>query len=195
MSITHALRAVLVSLPIAAAATACGGAGSSSAARATAPTASSDPSCPVAVAGTSVTVEDTDSGAALVFVTTGDATEVRRRVEAMAKMHNDHHGAMGALPDGGGAQGHDMAGHAGHDMSGKGSVSGHAGHGGGDPGAGAHAGHAGGMITVHSKASVEDGTGAAKLVLTAAPADVARLQTELRAHAKHLATGSCAMGH
>jgi len=69
-----------------------------------------DPSCPVSVPGTSVTVEDTDSGAALVFVTTGDVAELRKRVAAMAKMHNEHHGAMGALPDGKDAGG-------GHDMS------------------------------------------------------------------------------
>ena len=153
-------------------------------------TSTADPSCPVEVPGTSVTVEDTDQGAALVFVTTGDLTEVRRRVAAMAKMHNDHHGAMGPLPDGtdagGGHAGHD--GHTGHDMGG------HAGHAmGSGHDMGAHAGHAGGMIGVHSKATASDLESGAKLVFVAGATDVAKLQSELRMHAKHLATGTCAM--
>ena len=41
-----------------------------------------DPSCPVAVPGTSVTVEDTPTGASLVFVTTGDLADVRARAQA-----------------------------------------------------------------------------------------------------------------
>jgi hypothetical protein len=142
---------------------------------------SNDPSCPVAVAGTSVTVEDAANGAALVFVTTGDVAEVRKRAAALASMHNDHHGKMGALPDGSSAggehAGHDMSSHAGHDMSG-----------------GEHAGHAGGMIGVHSKASASDIDGGAKVSFVANGGDVAKLQSELRTHAQHLASGSCAMG-
>jgi hypothetical protein len=153
-----------------------------------APTAN-DPSCPVAVAGTSVTVEDASNGAALVFVTTGDVADVRKRAAALASMHNDHHGKMGALPDGSSAggehAGHDMSGHAGHDMSG------HAGH---DMSGGEHAGHAGGMIGVHSKANVSDIDGGAKVLFVANGADVAKLQSELRMHAQHLASGTCAMG-
>lgn len=53
----------------------------------------------------SVTVEDTDRGAALVFVTTGDVNEVRKRVAAMKDMHNEHHAAMGPLPTGAEASG------------------------------------------------------------------------------------------
>jgi hypothetical protein len=139
--------------------------------------ADDDPSCPVAVPGTSVAVEDTDTGAALVFVTTGDATEVRRRVASMASMHNDQHGAMGPLPTG-----NEHAGHAGHDM--------HAMHGGGE-----HAGHAGGMVGVHSKAIAEGIDGGARLVFVAAPNDVATLQDELRMHAQHFAAGTCQMSH
>ena len=59
-----------------------------------------DPSCPVLVPGTSVTVEDTPTGAALVFVTTGDAMEVRHRVATLAAMHAHHDGpptAMGMM--------------------------------------------------------------------------------------------------
>ena len=59
-----------------------------------------DPSCPVLVPGTSVTVEDTPTGAALVFVTTGDVTDVRKRAAALAAMHEKHDGpamAMGMM--------------------------------------------------------------------------------------------------
>lgn len=75
------------------------------------PTAADDPSCPVSVAGTSVTVEDTAGGAALVFVTTGE----------------------------------------------------------------------------HAKASTEE-------IVVASTADVGKLQSELRMHAQHLASGTCEMG-
>ncbi len=148
---------------------ACGGGGAKSSPATTPATATaerSDPSCPVAVPGTSVTVEDASAGAALVFVTTGDVTELRRRVSTMASMHNDHHGSMGPLPDGkegvGGHAGHDMGGHAGHDLSGQGS-GGHAGH---DMSGSKHAGHAGGMIGVHSKAEASDVEGGAKMAMS-----------------------------
>ena len=158
---------------------ACGGSAKST--PATKPVATDDPSCPVSVPGTSVTVEDTAGGAALVFVTTGDAADLRKRVAAMATMHNDHHGKMGPLPDG------KDAGHAGHDMhAGHGS---HAGHGGGE-----HADHAGGMIGVHSKATSEQIESGAKLAFVASAADVGKLQSELRMHAQHLASGTCKMG-
>jgi hypothetical protein len=179
------LPALFLSLAVAA----CGGPSSPSTTTPKATVAASDPSCPVAVAGTSVTVEDAPNGAALVFVTTGDIADVRRRAAALAQMHNDHHGAMGPLPDGtdaGGAHGgHDAhAGHAGHDKSG------HAGHHGG----GAHAGHAGGMIGVHSKATASDVEGGAKVTFVANGDEIAKLQGELRMHAQHLAAGTCAMG-
>jgi hypothetical protein len=91
---------------------------------------------------------------------------------------------MGPLPTG------DEAG-GGHDHSGHGGHAGH--HMGGD--GGEHAGHAGGMITVHSATSAENLDGGARLVFVAAPADVAKLQEELRMHAQHLSSGSCKMGH
>ena len=180
---------------------ACGGASQSAgpstpAAPATASSApvaaDDDRSCPVAVPGTSVSVEDTDTGAALVFVTTGDAAELRRRVGSMASMHNDQHGAMGPLPTG-----NEDAGHAGHDMHAMhGDPGAHGGHAGHDmSGGGEHAGHAGGMIGVHSKATVEDIVGGARLVFVAAPSDVATLQDELRMHAQHFAAGTCQMSH
>src|SRR5256885_2051987 len=52
--------------------------------------ADDDPSCPVLVPGTSVTVEDTDKGAALVFVTTGDVSQVRTRAKFLATAHGKH---------------------------------------------------------------------------------------------------------
>lgn len=196
------ISSLLLSLLIAG----CGGAAASSPEPTTgtggaAPADTADPSCPVAVPGTSVTVEDTDTGAALVFVTTGDVAELRRRVAAMAEMHNEHHGAMGPLPTG-----DDAGGHAGHHAHGEdmghgdhaGHGGDHAGHGGGahaGHGGGAHAGHAGGMIAVHSQAAMEEIEGGARLAFIAGAADVAALQEELRMHAKHLASGTCAMDH
>ncbi len=133
---------------------------------------------------------------ATLFVTTGDVAELRARVTAMAAKHNAHHGAMGALPDGtgGGGEhaGHDMGAmhgggaHAGHDMGG-----GHAGH----DTSGMHGGGGGGMIMMHSKADAADIEGGIKVIFTVAPADVAKIQAELRMHAQHLAAGTCAMKH
>lgn len=56
-----------------------------------------DPSCPLEVPGTSVTVEDTATGAALVFVTTGDTAELGKRASAFAEMHNKHDGPADAM--------------------------------------------------------------------------------------------------
>lgn len=164
---------------------ACGGSSQSSTATTTPPpaTAAADPTCPVEVPGTSVTTEDTATGAALVFVTTGDTGELRKRVATLAAMHNEHHAAMGPLPTGDEQGG----GHAHHDHA--------AMHGaqGGDHAGSDHA--MGGMIGVHSKAVAEDVEGGAKLVFVAFPDGVAKLQGELRMHAQHLASGTCKMDH
>lgn len=56
-----------------------------------------DPSCPLEVPGTSLTVEDTATGAALVFVTTGDAAELHKRATAFAEMHNQQDGPADAM--------------------------------------------------------------------------------------------------
>lgn len=185
------LALLLIALPLAA----CGGSSQPTPAQPTAkagPPPADDPSCPVTVPGTSVTTEDTATGAALVFVTTGDVAELRKRVVTLAAMHNERHGAMGPLPTGDEAGGgHDHhAGHAGHAV-GSAAGGGHEGHGAG----GDHAGHAGGMISVHSKAASEDIDSGAKLVIVVGGADVAKLQTELRKHAEHLASGTCKMDH
>lgn len=60
-------------------------------------TTTGDPSCPLEVPGTSISVEDTANGAALVFVTTGDAAQVRTRANAFVAMHNKHEGPDSAL--------------------------------------------------------------------------------------------------
>jgi len=189
------LQSILTSLLLSAAtvaATACGG---SSAAKPTTPPGEkmAMPMCPAAVPGTSVNAEDTATGGALVFVTTGDAAEVRKRVDAMAKMHNEHHAAMGALPTGDEPSG-DMAGMdhskmAGGDMAGMD----HSKMAGGDMAGMDHSKMAGMMISVHSKAVAEDLVGGARLSVLAAPADVATLQGQLRMHAEHMASGSCPM--
>ena len=49
------------------------------------------------VAGTSVAVEDTPDGAALVFVTTGDVAAVRKRAATLADMHAHHAGDPNAM--------------------------------------------------------------------------------------------------
>jgi hypothetical protein len=51
------------------------------------------------------------------------------------------------------------------------------------------------MIGVHSKAEVEEVEGGAKITFIAFPADVAKMQNELRMHAQHLADGTCQMRH
>lgn len=79
---------------------ACGGKGatqSNEPVKPAAPAPAGDPSCPLEVPGTSVTVEDTDTGAALVFVTTSDAAQVRTRAQAFASMHNAHNGPASAM--------------------------------------------------------------------------------------------------
>jgi hypothetical protein len=48
------------------------------------PPGDDDASCPLVVSGTSVTVEDTDKGAAFVFVTTGDLVKMRERAHFLA---------------------------------------------------------------------------------------------------------------
>jgi hypothetical protein len=184
LSLRSGFLSLTASLALAAAA--CGGKGST-AAEPSAPATSqpaADPSCPVAVPGTSVTVEDTATGAALVFVTTGDVADLRQRVSALAAMHNDMHGKMGPLPTGEESSGHDHGAHGGH--------GGHAAQ--GATGGGEHAGHAGGMISVHSRAEASDIDGGASLAFVAGGADVGKLQSELRMHAQHLSSGTCAMG-
>ncbi len=77
----------------------CGPKAASSATQTPPPTTrtADDPSCPLLVPGTSLSVEDTASGAALVFVTTGDPLAVRSRAAALAEMHTKHDGPPSAM--------------------------------------------------------------------------------------------------
>ena len=128
----------------------CGHSSASAPDRAAHATPKDDPSCPVLVPGTSVTVEDMPTaGAALVFVTTGDVAQVRQRATRLADMHNKHDGPASAM---------------------------------------------GMMITTSSTANEADVDNGARVELVAnKPDDVGSLQSELRMHAKHLASGSCEM--
>ena len=58
-----------------------------------------------------------------------------------------------------------------------------------------HAGHAGGMINVHSRAVVEETPSGARLAFIAIPSAHAKLRDEVGVHARHMASGSCAMAH
>ncbi len=58
-----------------------------------APAAAHDATCPLEVPGTSVTVEDTPDGAAMGFVTTGDASAVQAAADAFAAAHGSASGS------------------------------------------------------------------------------------------------------
>ena len=93
------MKSVLFALALAAAA-GCGGKSSTDTTARPATAAADDPSCPLLVPGTSISVEDTTNGAALVFVTTGDPLAVRARAAKLAEMHNERNGdakAMGMM--------------------------------------------------------------------------------------------------
>lgn len=62
-----------------------------------APPQASDPTCPLEVPGTSVTVEDANDGAAMVFVTTGNAADVQTRADAFAAAHATANNGFAAM--------------------------------------------------------------------------------------------------
>jgi hypothetical protein len=55
--------------------------------------------CPIRVPGTSLHVEDTDDGAAMVFVTSGDVASLRSQIFAMADLHNRIFAALTLPPE------------------------------------------------------------------------------------------------
>src|SRR5438067_13644662 len=59
-----------------------------------------DETCPMAVPGTFVSVEDNIDGATLVFTTSGDINALRSRVISLANDHNKEQLKIGALPVG-----------------------------------------------------------------------------------------------
>ncbi len=159
------------------------------------PSTAIDATCPVNVPGTTVTVEDTATGAAFLFVTTGDPGQVRSSANALATMHNNMHRAMGALPDGAAAS---------TEADGSASST--------EVAAGGHHHHhaaaatsdssstptrpampMGQMISVHSQANVTEMPQGARVDFVVSPTDVAKLQNELRMHAQHLTGGTCEM--
>lgn len=142
MRYTRAVRSVLVALLVA-----CGQPAkpaTTAPAASMAPAAASDPTCPLEVPGTSVTVEDTTDGAALVFVTTGDAGAVQARADAFAAQHPSATGDSFAA-----------------------------------------------MVAKSAQVNAEHIDHGAKLVFSGG--DAAAIQSELRMHAGHLSSGSCAM--
>jgi hypothetical protein len=143
----EAMKRLMLSIVLAA----CGG-GSASPSHETAkptPTTASDPSCPLEVPGTSVSVEDTATGAALVFVTTSDAAAVRTRAQAFAEMHAKHDGPRAAM---------------------------------------------GMMFPAEWTASAKEIEGGARVEFAAGkPEGAGDVQSQLRMHAGHLTSGTCAM--
>lgn len=53
--------------------------------------------CPMAMEGVTMRSEETPGGASIVFSTSGDATELRRRVAAMVDMHDKHQGSCAMM--------------------------------------------------------------------------------------------------
>jgi hypothetical protein len=135
--------------------------------------------CPMAVEGTTARAEDVEGGAAMVFTTTGDVSELRQRVAAMAEMHNRHH-AEGS--------GHGMGMHGGaNGMRGAKEPQGDMNHGGmGMMG--------GGMMMPPSTARSEDIEGGARIVFTPQdPTDLPALREHFAQHAQMMSSGRCPM--
>ncbi len=142
--------------------------------------------CPMAVPGTQVAASDVADGEVLTFTTgSGDVEELRRRVRAVAEMHNRHH-ATGTGP------GH-MHGDMGHDggMMGGGMMGGSL-----MDGSQAAGGHGMGrmMMPPPSRASVEDIEGGARIVMTPNDlADLDELRSTVRMHVQEMQQHGCEM--
>jgi hypothetical protein len=124
--------------------------------------------CPMQVPDTTVSATDTLDGEALTFTTSsGQVAELRRRVRAMADMHNQHHASATTTMQGG-------TGHGG--MMG-----------------GAAMGH-GEMMPPPSRAAVQDVDDGARIVVAPnEPAQAAHLRSAVRLHAQHMQREGCGM--
>jgi hypothetical protein len=138
--------------------------------------------CPMAIPGTQVAAVDTPDGVALVFTTeAGGVDELRRRVAAMADMHNQHHGGTGEHAG--------MGGHAGMMMMM------------GSAGTADHAGMAegkhDGAMAPPSRAVVQPIDGGARIVLTPLdPANLLALRSHVHEHAARMQSSrTCSMDH
>ena len=158
---------------------ACPGSKSSPATTETKPVAAADDRCPMTLDGTSVAVEDTATGGALVFVTTGDLDALRLRLRGWATRHSQRHEAMGPLPTG------DEVATGGHDHH-------HHGGGGTDAASIRRSSDPADWIAAHSSSEITDVDQSVRLTFVTFPDQVASLQAELRAHAEHLGTNDCA---
>lgn len=120
--------------------------------------------CPMEVQGTTAAVEAPEGATAILFTTSGDVAELRRRVEHMAQMHNRHHSG-----------GHGMHG-AGHDENSE------------------HSGMREEMRPPASTARAEDVEGGARLFLTPeAPGDLESLREHVANHVARMTSGECPM--
>jgi len=149
------------------------------------------------LAGAQVVAEDTKEGAAMVFTTSGDVAELRRRVHHLAEMHQmrmanrDLKGGPGNM----GNMGPGTPGSPGATMGSGAMGSGAMGPGTMGPKPMMGAGHMP-MAMVPSTARAEDTDGGARLVLTPEdPTKLAELRAQVREHAAHMANGECPMRH
>lgn len=144
----------------------------------TGPTGSAQPSsrmaavCPMDVPGTTVAAADTPDGESITFTTSsGQVDELRRRVHALAEMHNQHMAAhAGAQPEA--------------DAQAQGTGSGEGEH------------RHGRMMPPTSRATVEDVDNGARISIAALdPAQAPQLRTMVRMHAEHMQQSGCGMMH
>jgi hypothetical protein len=132
--------------------------------------------CPMDVPQTTISEDDTANGAAITFKTaSGQVDELRRRVRAMAEMHNQHAATAPApSPGGAGTGAADQA------------------QGPGDH----HMGHGHHMMPPPSRANVEDVDGGARVVIVPNDASQAdALRAAARMQAMRMQHHGCAMMH
>jgi hypothetical protein len=141
--------------------------------------------CPMMVEGTTVRAEEVEGGAALVFTTTGDVADLRRRVARMTEMHNRHQSHGGMM---GGPEGHPEG-------RGRGQRHEHGAPGERGPHGGGMMGGQGMMMAmIPADARVEEIEGGARVVLTPQnPAQLQALREQVRHRAERMTSGQCPM--